>query len=508
MNRADLERKLLLLREDRIRDARKSFWAYNKLESPDFYTESKWHLKIFSWSLQALYERRLTKESFLAAVEEICPPWFLPIAEKEMQSIEGGKVFTRFMINLPPRLGKSRTLVNFCKWVLGQTISNKIITCSYNDDMAQDFSRYTRDGIDEYKTEPHEVVYGDIFPGTKIKQGNASYQQWALEGNFFNYKGAGVGGSITGKGCNISIVDDPVKDAEEAFNSNRLEKIWLWYTGTFKSRNEQGGIEIVNMTRWAKGDICGRILGLPSEAPKWFVFKMEAYYEEVNEYLCPELLGEERYSDLKGVVDSAIFEANYHQTPVDIQGRLYQSLKTYTDIPRDEEGNPIFENVVNYTDTADKGADYLASICAGLYQGQLYILDVLYTKDGMEITEPKTAALLHTNGVLKAVIESNNGGRGVARNVERLLWENHQSRKISFEWFHQSKNKEARILSHATVVQNIVYFPVNWRDRWPEFYSSITSYQKEGKNSHDDAPDALTGLVEMLENGAPRVRTL
>ena len=408
-------------------------------------------------------------------------------------------------------MGKSRTLVNFCKWILGQDIKFKIMTCSYNDDMAQEFSRYTRDGIDQEKFFPHEICYNDIFPETQIKKGDASYKKWALEGNFFNYIGAGIGGSITGKGGNAAIVDDPVKDAEQAYNENALNKIWLWYTGTFKSRLEEvngvPGIEIINHTRWSELDICGRILSDEVEAKEWFVMRLEAYYEENDQLLCPSLLSKKRYLSLKRTVDEVIFFANYHQREVNKKGRLYSNLKTYTDIPRDDEGNPLFEGIINYTDTADQGNDYLASGVAGVYQGQLYLLDVLYTKQGMEHTEPATANLLHENGVTLSQIESNNGGRGFARNVERIIWEKFKTKRVSVKWFHQSKNKKARILSNATFVMNNMYFPTNWRDRWPEFYKAITGYQREGKNTNDDGPDMLTGLAEMMDK-QPRVRRL
>jgi predicted phage terminase large subunit-like protein len=187
-----------------------------------------------------------------------------------------------------------------------------------------------------------------------------------------------------------------------------------------------------------------------------------------------------------------IASANYQQIPIDLEGRLYKEIKTYTEPP------PYFEAIKNYTDTADQGDDYLCSIVFGVFKGEAYILDVLYTKDGMEITEPATAELLHKNNVAIAIIESNNGGRGFARNVERELWERHQSKKTKVAWFHQSKNKTARILSSSATVMNCVYFPVNWKEKWFEFYKAVTTYQKEGKNKHDDAPDALTGVVESL----------
>src|SRR5690625_6763735 len=100
----------------------------------------------------------------------------------------------------------------------------------------------------------------------------------------------------------------------------------------------------------------------------------------------------------------------------------------------------------------------------------------------MEVTEPLLAKKLHEHGVNYARIESNNGGRGFARSVERILKDKYNSNKTKIDWFHQSKNKEARILSNATWVMDHVYFPANWRYKWPELYETLNTYQKEGKN--------------------------
>lgn len=498
--------KFMIKRQKAIRKARTDFWTFNKLESPTFFKDNRWHLQLMADVLQALYEKRLTKAWFIQKCKDICPPWFLKTDEyKEMiDRLLDDKVYNRLMMNEPPRTGKSRTLVNFTKWALGQNIENRIISCSYNDGMATEFSRFCRDGIMETKNLPHEVIYNDVFPNSVIAEGNASYKKWALEGQFFNYLGAGIGGGITGKGCNISIVDDPVKDAEEALNELRLETIWTWYSGTFLSRNEENGIEIINMTRWAAGDICGRILGDEKnkgpEADDWFILSLVASYEveSITYMLCPELLSQQRLDRLRKTTIAEIFFANYFQKPIDIQGRLYKTLKTYKDVPKDEAGRQLFERLIAYTDTADEGEDYLASIVGGLYNGQLYILDVLYTKEGMEVTEPKTAQFMWDNRVNYSLIESNNGGRGFARAVERIGWETYRNRHTVVKWFHQTHNKRVRIIINSAFVQENVFFPVNWADRWPEFYQAITTYQKEGKNKHDDGPDALTGLVEMM----------
>ena len=95
-----------------------------------------------------------------------------------------------------------------------------------------------------------------------------------------------------------------------------------------------------------------------------------------------------------------------------------------------------------------------------------------------------------------ARIESNNGGRGFARNVRRILEQELGSNLTIIKWFTQSKNKQARIYSNSTWVMEHIYFPEDWRNRWPEYYDSMIKYQREGKNKHDDAQDATTGIAE------------
>ena len=119
----------------------------------------------------------------------------------------------------------------------------------------------------------------------------------------------------------------------------------------------------------------------------------------------------------------------------------------------------------------------------------------------MEITEPDMADMLIRNDVRLAWIESNNGGRGFARAVQEQLRQRGTNR-CEIGWFFQSRNKKARILSNSTWVMNHIYFPVNWRDRWPEYFDEMIKYQKEGNEQHDDAPDATTGVAEMESAGS------
>lgn len=116
----------------------------------------------------------------------------------------------------------------------------------------------------------------------------------------------------------------------------------------------------------------------------------------------------------------------------------------------------------------------------------------------MEITEPEVAKRFKEYRVNLSRIESNNGGSGFARNVKRISEEKLQNLETVIRWFHQSKNKKARILSNATWVMEHVLYPFNWMHKWPDYYKAMVRYQRDGENKHDDAPDCTTGVAETM----------
>jgi predicted phage terminase large subunit-like protein len=268
------------------------------------------------------------------------------------------------------------------------------------------------------------------------------------------------------------------------FDEGALEKIWLWYTGTFLSRAEQGAISIICMTPWCKLDLSAR--AVCSEPDNWYVLSMPAFDGE--KMLCDSVLDRESYERLKKIGDEKIIAANYDMIRIDVKGSLYNDFSTYDILPNDTVDS------VGYTDTADEGSDYLCSIQARKKDGKLYITDIIYTQEPQEITENMQVQSIIRSETKKIEIESNNGGRAYARNVQRLLEELHYSCQVN--WFHQSENKKSRILTNAPVVKQCILFPSDWKYRWSDFYLALTGYQREGKNKHDDAPDAITGLCE------------
>lgn len=448
--------------------ARREFFYFCNLMASDFYKPERRYLVELCEALQSFYED------------------------------EKAKVL---IINEPPRHGKSRTASLFVEWVLGRNPAEKIMTGSYNNILSATFAKNVRNAIQEIKADDNITVYSDIFPNVRIKRGDAAMDMWSLYGGYNSYLATSPSGTATGFGCSLLIIDDIIKNAEEAYNETAKEKSWLWFTNTMLSRLEEGGKILIIMTRWASDDLAGRAIEHFGDAAK--VITMKALQPD-GTMLCDEILSRRSYEEKVRAMGADIASANYQQEPIDLKGQLYSSFKTYDRIPTDANGNPLFTAVRNYTDTADTGSDYLCSIVYGVYNGEAYVLDLLYTKDAMEETEPATAAMLYRNGVNVADFESNNGGRGFARQVRRILQDTYKSNKTVINTFAQTKNKVARILSNSTWVMEHIYFPINWKDRWPEYYRAMTRYQREGKNAHDDAPDATTGIAEKIN--APQIK--
>ena len=228
--------------------------------------------------------------------------------------------------------------------------------------------------------------------------------------------------------------------------------------------------------------------------------------QEDGTMLCDGVLDRQAYDLIVKTMGREIVEANYNQNPIDLVGRLYNlGFKTYKQLPVDDKGQSVVEEVCAYIDTADQGDDYLCCIIYALYRQQAYVLDVYFTKAGMEITEPEVAKRLYEFKVNKAFIESNNGGRGFGRSVERILREKYHWYKTYIDLFTQSRNKKARILSSATWCQNNIKFPIGWEVNYSEFYGDVMAYQKEGKMARYSLTDAhiemiyKVGLEHILE---------
>jgi len=443
------------LRQAKIQIGRESFYSYCVMRLPAVYTKARPHLKILCDKLQAFWES--TTEN-------------------------------KLILNCPPRHGKTVSVELLTEWVLGKNPSIGVIIACYNETLSGRFSKAVRSGIQERPVSGGKLCFSNWFPGVKIKDGDGAMQLWALDGSHFSFLATSPTGTSTGAGCQLMVIDDLIKNAVEAYNERVLDDHYSWYTDTMLSRLEDGAKQIVIQTRWHNLDLSGRLLkNYPGE---WKLIKMKAQNDD-GSMLCPDILNLKTFEERKGLTDPVIISGNYQQEPYDSIDKLYGEFKTYQDgmVPPGARREAYF-------DTADEGQDYLAGAVYDVVNNTAYILDLIYTQDPMEVTEGQSALMISGNKCQVAHIESNNGGRGFARNVERITREIAKYSGCQIRWFHQGANKQARILSTSTNVTNSIIMPHDWKQRWPEFYRHVTGASRNAKMAHDDFADMLAGIVE------------
>lgn len=183
------------------------------------------------------------------------PNWHHERIAEQLEIVEefGDKFFKILIVTVPPRNGKSHQCsIDFPSWFLGKNPHKEIIIASYSADLAQTFGGKTRDKVDS-------PAFKLIFPETVLREDEKARGRWSTNKGG-GYVAAGVGGPITGRGANVLLIDDPVKNREEAESPVYREKTWDWFTSTAFTRLEPGGVVILIMTRWHMDDLAGRIM--------------------------------------------------------------------------------------------------------------------------------------------------------------------------------------------------------------------------------------------------------
>jgi predicted phage terminase large subunit-like protein len=236
------------------------------------------------------------------------------IAEK-LEAIERGEI-QRLMIFMPPRHGKSELATKrFPAWFLGRNPDRQVIQASYNSDLAKDFGRQVRNIFQERR-------FQNVFQGVELAQDSKAADRWNTSKNGA-YVAAGVGTAVTGRGADILIIDDPLKDREEAESETRRETVWNWYTSTAYTRLQGMRAEILVQTRWHADDLAGRLLEAEAKGgKKWDKLILPALMSDGGA-LWPERFPVNVLQEIKQTIGPRDWSALYQQNPTPDDGTFF-----------------------------------------------------------------------------------------------------------------------------------------------------------------------------------------
>lgn len=308
------------------------------------------------------------------------------------QAVERGES-PRLMITMPPRHGKSEIgSKTFPTWYLGRNPKHEIIITSYSGDLAEDFSRKCR-----------ALMESDGFTtvfDTRLSDDSTSVKKWATaQGGGFT--AAGVGGPITGRGAHIGIVDDPVKNREEAESDVTRQKVKDWYSSTFYTRLAPGGGILIIQTRWHDDDLAGWLLNtfneakaeaeangtpIPDDVDQWEVVEYPAIaiddekFRKKGEALHPQRYPLEALLRIKRAMLPRDWEALYQQRPVSADGDYFKAemFRYY----KPGEAPPLNElrmfAACDLAVSTKQTADYTVIAVVGVdRQGNIWVIDII-----------------------------------------------------------------------------------------------------------------------------------
>ena len=250
--------------------------------------------------------------------------WHHELIAEKLEAIERGDI-TRLMIFMPPRFGKSElSSKQFPAWYLGRNPEKEIIAASYGAELAMDFGRKTRNIF-------NSTEFKKVFKNITVAEDSSSAGRWNTNRGGA-YVAAGVGGAITGRGANLLIIDDPLKNWKEAYSPVRRKEVWDWYTSTAYTRLSPNGAIVLIMTRWHKDDLAGRLLeDMKNEGDQWEILNLPAIAETNEKYrkkgsaLWPEQYSLERLGQIKTTIGTAKFNALYQQDPFSEEHQEFKS---------------------------------------------------------------------------------------------------------------------------------------------------------------------------------------
>lgn len=401
-------------------------------------------------------------------------------------------------ISMPPGTQKTTLEKFFNSGVIGWFPDDFNLFFSHSGDIA----RMYYDGVLDIVDNDDEYCWKEIFEGLKVTSTNAKMQQFNVGKYkpFPSLQTTSVGSENAGKvrASKFLLCDDLIGKLEEALNKNTLDKIWSIYSVDARQRKLDGCKEIHIATRWSVNDVIGRLERLYEGNPRCkFISVPDIDPETGKSNFDYEYMGftVEFFKDQALAMDDISYKCLYKNQPVEREGLLYHDddLRRFVSLPA---GEP--DAILGVCDTKAKGADYFVLPCIYKYGEDYYLVDCLCNKDSNYETQyEKVVNIVCTNNMQSLEIEANMGGDRIAHEVKERLDSIGQRCNITTKY--TETNKETRIIVNAEWIKSHVLFKdkqdYGAKSEYGEFMSQLLSYSVEGKNKHDDVPDAMANFV-------------
>lgn len=297
---------------------------------------------------------------------------------RHLEAVERGDI-TRLMITMPPRHGKSMLASEFFPaWYMGRNPDHYVVTATYAQELADDFGRKVKNQIED-------ASFQAVFPGVGLADDSKSAKRFHIEGvgtggieHSTTQRGAfyavGVGGPLTGRGAHLLLIDDPVKNREDADSEVIRRKTRDWYTSTAYTRLMPGGRIVVIQTRWHEDDLSGWLLSEHAHEG-WTVLNLPAI-NDAGEALWPEQYPIEALEKIRRAVGPRDWSALYQQRPAPETGDYFKRewIIPVDRIPPREE--MAIYGGSDYAVTSG-GGDYTVHAVIGVaHDGRMYLLDL------------------------------------------------------------------------------------------------------------------------------------
>jgi len=431
--------------------------------------------------------------ALLASNNQYQIPPHINLLNEKLQDVAIGEI-NRLMVFMPPRHGKSFLVSQyFVSWYLGMFPDKRVILTAYEADFAATWGRRARDILNEY---------GKSVFGVEVNNKSSAANRWDIKNHNGGMVTAGVGGPITGRGADILIIDDPVKNAEEANSQTYRNRTWDWYQSTAYTRLEPDGSIILIMTRWSEDDLAGRILHQKQQGngEHWEIINLPAIAEEHDllgrkpgEPLWPERYDLKELQRIKDTTGSYWWSSLYQQRPQPPGGGLLKRdwIKHYqpNELPDLKELNiyQAWDLAISMRETAD----YTVCTTIGVSDdNKIYVLD--WYRDRIDFpTQVKMVEKLAKKwDPLQIGIESN----AYQKALPQQLLEN---TILPIKEVNRTKDKVTRISAGFIHFENgKVLIPENHQ----ELKNFINEYVYFPQGRHDDMLDSMELALKLSKD--------